>query len=1407
MKRKTFFVLAGMVGLWSGCNKNEPQPIIPEETAKGITTISAQQMDTKVSLTDAGSTTSVDFKSGDKLYLIRPVNAETWTGINGAEIPFTIASGIGTKVGIFNADGAGITSTGIYYAIHPGTGNTLSVTTGTDGYFTIQLDDTQFQSAPAGGFSNAENYMCFFSAVPVEVADPLFPPATTTPISFPLKPMTSVLRFHLQDEGGYTAGRTVKNIFVRSVGGDYFGSRVSFYPDGNYNTEAPFTDRVTTNYKKLDLSALPGGGMTLNSTLTQAGCLALYCLEGVYSSITNYSYILQYDNGTIFTATKPKVRPWLPGAVYETAVSVDGPASAPPTLTDVQIASSAGYSLNAGAQTNLLATVTPVVAALFFQDVQWQIQVGSNPYQDIPGANALNLYSLSIPTGSFNFRIKITDVSGTVTYSAPITIVGSLATPPTTGTQLATGYAGAFWRYNEKGERIIRIPVSGTANIGPWSAFAAWYDAEWDPASGDGMILDIADLDPVSLASRGITWNAATEDPNSGANGPENHLVTGVLPIVMGTASEGDVIEFRIGLQQNFAAYNPNTNPARYAMVLLNYGAPVKTHRIYIRQGEGADYVMLPSNSPEVMKFSPYNLTAATLNDETGIMGGSPNPGIFTDYPSQAGAYFQWAHNPISTNDRTRFAWEPYTALGAGLTPSWQGSTSNFPTVPWTSTTPTVASAHETCPAGYRRPNDGTTTFLITTPVVAMSEVRQSLYSSPPSTTSSSVVNSVWGYYADGFFDRREITGGPAGSTSPGVNSSVSVADRNIAHIGRLFFNPTTQASLFFPAAGYRTYNTGTLTSAGATGYYPTTTTGTANYAWTVIMTNTAAQQAYSNAVHYKSSGNPIRCVKDECKALTQLDVTRSGAGDLAIGTTVTLTTVPTPANAFLQAFQWQQEIGGIWQDIPGATNATYSALITIEGNNSFRVKVTHCSGTVNSDPMVITGLADTPANSGFTQIANANGYVGAFWRYNEKGERIVRIPITGTVNVGPWIAYVRWHDANWNPTSNDGVVLDTDDLTPLSLASRGITWDAATEDPNSGTNGPENHLLASGQPVIFGSADEGDVIEFRIGLQQHFAAYNANTNPARYALVVISYGTPVKRHRIFIRQGEGDDYVMHPVNDSRPVAVKFSPFNLTAATLDDETGINGAPPNPGIFTDYPSQAGAFFQWAHNPVSGNDRTRFAWNPFIATGAGLTPSWVGNNSNFPTTTWLGTGPPTVSDDHETCPAGYRRVMDGSSTVVYTTLTTSTTPALADSELRQSLYSTPPQSATSNVVNSVWGYYADGFFDRREITGGPVGSTTPGTNSTVSVGNRDIAHIGRVFFNPTSLASLFFPAAGSRIYNNGNLSNAGMNGQYMTTSSYNANYIWNMVLTSTAASQAGNATTYFKSTGGSIRCVKN
>ena len=208
---------------------------------------------------------------------------------------------------------------------------------------------------------------------------------------------------------------------------------------------------------------------------------------------------------------------------------------------------------------------------------------------------------------------------------------------------------------------------------------------------------------------------------------------------------------------------------------------------------------------------------------------------VFVKYPSQAGAYFQWANNNLP-----RRAYHPLNPAGA--ISSWQ---QNYPTTYWNS----LAASHEVCPSGYYRPNDGPTDShtSVTGTSPSISEMRQSLWINPPEYQVSDISNSFYGYLADGFFDRGVIQ-----SNRYVINSSVP------ARIGRLFHNPYNNASLFFAYTGHRYIIDGRFVDTN-TGAYWNSSSYAAERGMSMGMTE-AGSYSSSASKHY---GLPIRCVKN----------------------------------------------------------------------------------------------------------------------------------------------------------------------------------------------------------------------------------------------------------------------------------------------------------------------------------------------------------------------------------------------------------------------------------------------------------------------------------------------------------------------------------------------------------------
>ena len=438
---------------------------------------------------------------------------------------------------------------------------------------------------------------------------------------------------------------------------------------------------------------------------------------------------------------------------------------------------------------------------------------------------------------------------------------------------------------------------------------------------------------------------------------------------------------------------------------------------------------------------------------------------------------------------------------------------------------------------------------------------------------------------------------------------------------------------------------------------------------------------------------------------------------------------------------------------ISGTGSQTVYIIAASNPNRDPRTTIVYLGASPSDVKTIVTQWGDpttiTENDGAGNPPINTETYVGAFWKANQTGERIIRINAgVSAANNGSWTASVMWMDDRWG--SDDGVLLSTEMVSKTSLASRGVSFTSLMTPSDA-----ENYQLSGYTTTITGDVINGYII-FRIGLRSTYTP--TSEYPARYAVVLLSYADNSRHQKLFLRQGEDADYLMHPTDAinsggmnsaTRPAARKFSPYNLTWDVMDARVPLRGA-----LFTDYPTKAGMLFQYASDQTDANERKRYAWNPYNTLISKLWDSRWGGIAFWNT----------FSIDQEVSPVGYRRPNDGV-TNIYETCTT-----VANSEMRQSLFVIPGASFnySSETGNSIWGYYADGYFDRRQIVASPTGEA----NTTVSSGE-NIAYIGRLFFNyvvgsDRYNASLFFPATGSRYPSTGSLSFAGVDAPYWSAS---------------------------------------
>jgi hypothetical protein len=415
-------------------------------------------------------------------------------------------------------------------------------------------------------------------------------------------------------------------------------------------------------------------------------------------------------------------------------------------------------------------------------------------------------------------------------------------------------WVGTFHRWNQTGERIIKM-----RNTGEWTATVT---------QGAGFI--VLDAAGTSDPNWGSSSAALGNDSGFDTNYPVNGTATAL--------SGNGIIYFRVGMKSKLAYIGAMP---RYGLIEVTTDEGTK--KIYVRQGEEADYVMRPedpnpanTNNPRsyAMKFAPFNLAdplrgtgGADMANHNRMPYGDAvfNSNKFVDYPSQAGYFFPW--NSTGTY---------YASLGYDRAYHPANPTGTITNMLVDCGPATWDRTLESCPAGYRHPKDS-----LQSPVT--SEIRQSWFYTPNSNldtesvqTGGNLDNSLWGFYADGFFDRLKVVSSPNGVDSAAVSYNASdlaaISNTRVAYTGRLIYNPTTYASLFLPAAGARNgtlNNLGPLKSSGQRGMYWTSTNGVppwmgngSEWAVAFCFTQTSFYGLYSLNETVLPSGISIRCVK-----------------------------------------------------------------------------------------------------------------------------------------------------------------------------------------------------------------------------------------------------------------------------------------------------------------------------------------------------------------------------------------------------------------------------------------------------------------------------------------------------------------------------------------------------------------
>lgn len=418
--------------------------------------------------------------------------------------------------------------------------------------------------------------------------------------------------------------------------------------------------------------------------------------------------------------------------------------------------------------------------------------------------------------------------------------------------------------------------------------------------------------------------------------------------------------------------------------------------------------------------------------------------------------------------------------------------------------------------------------------------------------------------------------------------------------------------------------------------------------------------------------------------------------------------------------------------------------------------------------------------------------YIATFHRWNQTGERIIRVDAKVAGQGSP--ANVNWRA---HVISGDFIRLSKTRSTDQGVGH--YNFYGAGDNTNYPTGESVEVLQVTDGDTEISSKVGGEPIYFRVGLTGKLAS---KTSQPRYGLIalIVNTGTgqtPITRY-IYVRQGEEADYVMRPQDavkapsavtmPNRPLAKKILPFNMTDKRGGKTSDLRGDNIVNAVLADYPSQGGYLYQ-------------------ATTKYGFWSDKLGHNTkddqNYKESLSVIQFDPKT---HETCPKGYRRPGE-------TTLTTST---IATSEMRQSMWLYPQTGQIYETQNFIMGYMADGYYDRREMKNevtfeGYGDGKVPETKALTAVeSGSQIAYAGVLAFNPYSLASIFMPLAG--YFWKFDLTDQGKSTGFWTQTREGGNY-WNVdagYLVPWDYSRTRFLADNYKHSGGhlaSIRCIKD
>lgn len=288
----------------------------------------------------------------------------------------------------------------------------------------------------------------------------------------------------------------------------------------------------------------------------------------------------------------------------------------------------------------------------------------------------------------------------------------------------------------------------------------------------------------------------------------------------------------------------------RHALVRVTYKDGSKFD-IYCRQGEESEG--LTDNNTD-NPFSVYNL----MSD-----------GILVDYPTQGGLLSQWGRPT---------AWP---AIGSTEAPS------KYPT----DVDKTLSLDVNICPETYAYPDNNTIAVL---------------------QTSLSSLSIIWGYYADGYFDRRNI-----------ASHRVEYNSTDVASAGVMLYLPQNLHSVFMPTTGYRN-TTGQIIGIGTeAGYWSKINDTDDEKAIAMLVTNNNSKATVGG--YSKTNSFYMRCIKILNPATLYFDANGGENAPRAISVNKGKAPVHIPTSTIPNDYRMENYEFDSWNTKKDGTGTTYS--------------------------------------------------------------------------------------------------------------------------------------------------------------------------------------------------------------------------------------------------------------------------------------------------------------------------------------------------------------------------------------------------------------------------------------------------------------------------------------------------